>query len=105
MPLSSPAEWTEEAIKERYKLVQSTTTNSITQLPQNSSQPFQQQVQPPLQSPTELPLKSTLGYALCGDLLSIPGGPSICMEGQQCCSLHVNSTHWIGDYQEESETA
>jgi len=45
---TTPAEWTEEAIKERNKLIQSTATDSVVRLPQNTStQPFQQQVQPP----------------------------------------------------------
>ena len=49
---TTPAEWTEEAIRERHKLIQSAATDSVARLPQNTStQPFQQQVQPPLQPP------------------------------------------------------
>ena len=49
---TTPAEWTEETIKERHILIQSATTDSVARLSQNTStQPFQQQVQPPLQPP------------------------------------------------------
>jgi len=52
---TTPADWTEEAIKERHKLIQSTTSNSITQLPQNSSSPARQTRQP-YQPYTQFPI-------------------------------------------------